>query len=303
MTLPLIDPGVRARLRLRFGEMSEGWFERLPSLVDSLASRWALEVGGPIPRGSVSVVLRCRTRDGTDAILKVSPDRARIAFEAAALAEWVGGRAPAVLALDAAAGALLLEAVRPGTPLDLAAVVPSTTSVAGLMSSLHRPARSDDTYPTVAARAEDLFEASTRLYDRARTLEAVVPRALYERGWRLAEGLAGDSPLCVLLHGDLTPANVLDGGPDRGLVAIDPAPCLGDPAFDAVDLLLWRADDPVSLDDRIAALARAARLDAGRLRAWCVAFAGMTALELADGRRGTPAQRQTLLDLAAGAPG
>ncbi|MGZ8761136.1 MAG: aminoglycoside phosphotransferase family protein [Aeromicrobium sp.] len=37
----------------------------------------------------------------------------------------------------------------------------------------------------------------------------------------------------VLLHGDLTPSNILDGGAERGLVAIDPAPCLGDAAFDA----------------------------------------------------------------------
>jgi streptomycin 6-kinase len=31
----------------------------------------------------------------------------------------------------------------------------------------------------------------------------------------------------------LTPSSILDGGAERGLVAIDPAPCLGDPAFDA----------------------------------------------------------------------
>jgi streptomycin 6-kinase len=42
-----------------------------------------------------------------------------------------------------------------------------------------------------------------------------------------------------VLHGDLTPSNILDGGAERGLVAMDPAPCLGDAAFDAVDLILW----------------------------------------------------------------
>ena len=44
-----------------------------------------------------------------------------------------------------------------------------------------------------------------------------------------------------MLHGDLTPGNILDGGTERRLVAIDPAPCLGDAAFDAVDLILWQA--------------------------------------------------------------
>ena len=54
----------------------------------------------------------------------------------------------------------------------------------------------------------------------------------------------------MLLHGDLTPVNVLDGGVERGLVAIDPAPCVGDPAFDAIDLVLWRADDAATIATR-----------------------------------------------------
>jgi streptomycin 6-kinase len=86
----------------------------------------------------------------------------------------------------------------------------------------------------------------------------------------------------VLLHGDLTPVNVLDGGKERGLVAIDPAPCLGDPAFDAIDLVLWRADDLETITARAKRLAPAIGAEPERLLNWCGAFAAMTAVELAE---------------------
>jgi streptomycin 6-kinase len=65
-------------------------------------------------------------------------------------------------------------------------------------------------------------------------------------------------------------------------VAIDPAPCLGDATFDAVDLLLWQADDLATIEGRAKQLAAATSADAHRLLAWCTAFAGMAALELAS---------------------
>jgi streptomycin 6-kinase len=152
----------------------------------------------------------------------------------------------------------------------------------GLLRSLHDTGVARRTYPTVADRVAYLFDSSARLYDRQPVLAAVVPPSLYERGRTLAGRLAQDAEPVVLLHGDLTPSNILDGGDRRGLVAIDPAPCLGDPAFDAVDLLLWRAHDAEVVRLRTARLASALGLDAGRLLGWCTAFAGMTALELAS---------------------
>jgi streptomycin 6-kinase len=101
----------------------------------------------------------------------------------------------------------------------------------------------------------------------------------------------------VLLHGDLTPSNTLDGGAARGLVAIDPAPCLGDAAFDAVDLILWQADDLETVQARAEGLAAATGMAARRMLAWCSAFAAMTALEMASqGARG--ARIEALLQLA-----
>jgi streptomycin 6-kinase len=102
----------------------------------------------------------------------------------------------------------------------------------------------------------------------------------------------------VLLHGDLTPVNVLDGGDVRGLVAIDPAPCLGDPAFDAIDLVLWRAKDAGAIAARAEQLAPAIGADAGRLLEWCAAFAGMVALEIGEAPGSSRAQVEPLVALA-----
>jgi streptomycin 6-kinase len=295
-----VDPGTRDRLRARFGSGVESWLDELPSAVAALAKRWGLEVGDPIPRGTMSAVIRCRRSfDGAQAVLKVSPDRARLAREAAALQGWRGSHTtPAVLAVDETAGALLMEAIEPGTPLIVSRAYPSDPEIAGLITSLHERPAADLSFQTVEERSAHLFVSSLTLHARHPELEAVVPRALHDRGQALAERLSRDERPSVLLHGDLTPSNILDGGPNRGLVAIDPAPCLGDPAFDAVDLVLWRAHDIGTIEARSRRLAATAGLDPGRLLAWCTAFAAMIALELASRDGARSPELRALLDLA-----
>jgi streptomycin 6-kinase len=219
----------------------------------------------------MSVVIRCGP-----AVLKLGPDPGRIAREAAALARWSTPSVPAVLAVDAARGALLLEAIEPGTPL---AEPPPLDDVTALLGSLHIAAAPSD--PPVTEHIDHLFESSRRLYELEPSLAEVVAPSLYERSWSYALALAADAPETVLLHGDLTPANVLEGG-ERGLVAIDPSPCAGDPAFDAVDLVFFGTGHAE-----------------GRVLDWCRAFAAMAALESAE-RDGIV--RADLLALAADVP-
>jgi streptomycin 6-kinase len=140
----------------------------------------------------------------------------------------------------------------------------------------------DPSYESVAERIAYLYKAGRKNYERRPELVELIPTGLYERGRQLAMRLAGDTPATVLLHGDLTPANVLDGGEERGLVAIDPAPCLGDPAFDAIDLVLWRAEDVRTIAARAQRLAPAIGAEPERLLEWCSAFAAMVALEIAE---------------------
>lgn len=283
-----LDPGVRQRLVARFGDPAHGWLAELPHRLGELAARWHLDLGTPLPRGSVAVVVRCRTRGGRPAVLKVSPDRPRLAIEAAALAGWAATgstapHAPAVFAVDADAGALLVEEIRPGTALVDSGLQPTVEETAALIGALHGSAVPGGSFPLLAERVRYLFEASTAIYERSPETVRLVPPELYERGRRLAERLVGGTRPVAVLHGDLTPRNVLDGGPGRGLVTIDPAPCLGDdPTFDAVDLLLWQADDLATIEDRATRLAAALGADPDRALAWCAAFAAMVALELAE---------------------
>jgi streptomycin 6-kinase len=295
---PGIDAGARQRLSARFGGLVEGWFDELPGVLSTLAERWQFELGSPIPRGSVSAVFWCRMADGRRAVLKASPDRARLAFEAAALHAWHTVHAPAVIALDEELGGLLIEAIEPGTPLVVSSVYPAADSVAELLNCLHESGVPDASYPAAEQRVAYLFDCSAKLYQRHGELTALVPPELCERGRRLATRLAQHDRPVVLLHGDLTPSNILDGGAARGLVAIDPAPCLGDAAFDAVDLILWQADDIATIWSRAERVAAAAGADAERIFGWCTAFAAISALELASQGLGPGPRIDTLLRLA-----
>ncbi len=88
----------------------------------------------------------------------------------------------------------------------------------------------------------------------------------------------------MLLHGDLHPGNVLDGGAGRGLVAIDPKACAGDPCFDAVDFVVAGAGRE-GVEARCAGVAAAYGLDPDRLHAWSrvdAAFAAVARLGAGD---------------------
>ena len=266
-------------------------------MLDELAKRWQIEWGPLIQRGSMSVVIRC-CADGRKAVLKISPERTRIAHEAAALASWNTAHVPDVVAVDERVGALLIDAVEPGTPLADSTTDPSVERLVALLTALHDGV-CDPSYPPVSDRIEYLFEASTKLYEFKPELVELISPELYERGRALALRLASDAAPSVLLHGDLTPVNVLDGGSARGLVAIDPAPCFGDPAFDAVDLVFWRAKDAETIAARAEQLAPPIGSHPRRLFDWCVAFAGMAALEIAERPGGSHAQVEGLVALAA----
>jgi streptomycin 6-kinase len=303
--LPNLDDGLRRRLVARYGDEVESWLDDLPPVLAKLAERWQVEFGSLIPRGHMSVVIECRTAAGSPAVLKVCPDRGRLANEAAALRRWNTAHVPAVLAADVSVGALLIEAIVPGTMFLESPTFP-VPDVARLLTSLHTAGTPDPSYPPLKRRVAYLFDSWARHRKRQPELIEVVSPDLFEQGRRFASGLAEQTSPTVLLHGDLTAVNVLYGGDQRGLVAIDPAPCLGDPAFDAIDLVLgpgqpanlWHADDVDAITARAVALAPAIGVDASWLLQWCTAFAGMTASELASESNNSDDRIRTLLALA-----
>jgi hypothetical protein len=56
--VPSVDDEARRRLKERFGAEADEWFDELPDVLSSLTERWQVEFGSPIPRGSMSVVIR-----------------------------------------------------------------------------------------------------------------------------------------------------------------------------------------------------------------------------------------------------
>jgi streptomycin 6-kinase len=287
----------RGRLLARFGARVEPWWERLPGVLAELAERWELVVGDAVGRGNTSLVVRCRRADGRAAVLKLTPEAELGVAEASALRSWErSGRVPLVWDYDAALGALLLEAIPSETPLSERHAAIELNDIADLIRGLHRsgaPVVADGVV-SLAARVEFIFEHWVERHGRrGDVVTRAVPVDRLRRGHELARALA-PMPACpVLLHGDLHPGNVLDGGKGRGLVAIDPRPCVGDAAFDVVDWVFWAVDDQDAWAPRSRALALALGLDSERLWAWCAALAAM--LAAAEAARGARAERVAAL--------
>jgi streptomycin 6-kinase len=256
------------------------WWQALPVTIAELSDRWGIEIGGPVGRGNTSLVLRCRRADGRAAILKLTPDAELAAAEASALRAWgPSGRVPGVWGYDDRAGALLLEAIASERPLAEGGSDAELADVAALIGDLHRAGARVQSHGAVplADRVEFIFDLWITRYQRAAEVTGVVPLERLYRGHELARLLAGDPCSPVLLHGDLHPGNVLDGGERRGLVAIDPRPCVGDAAFDAVDWVFWKADAS-SWRPRSEQLAAELGLQPARVWAWCSAFAALLAV-------------------------
>ena len=95
-----------------------------------------------------------------------------------------------------------------------------------------------------------------------------------------------------VLHGDIHHGNVLHFGA-RGWLAIDPKGLVGERAFDYANLFCNPDDEtataPGRLARRIEVVAAAAQLECGRLLAWIVAWAGLSAAFLLED--GLPPQK------------
>ncbi len=266
-----------AHLVARFGPEAEGWVAAVPSLAAGLAERWGFKLGELFDSGASSLVLRCEWPDGTPAVLKLSPDRALLTRQVDMLRVFApSGRVPTVLAADPAAGAMVLEEVLPGTAAENMPQTSLPRQWGELLAALHA-------VPPPAGWPLDLrgrFDESFARIGRRLTEPAIaawIDQAMWQRAMERCETLLASQSDPVLLHGDLHPGNVLDGGPSRGLIAIDPKACIGDPCFDAVDYVVEGAGLE-GVEARCRLVAAACSLDEHRLYAWSRVVAPMAAI-------------------------
>ncbi|MEQ0563576.1 aminoglycoside phosphotransferase family protein [Amycolatopsis sp. NEAU-NG30] len=271
----LIDDAARARLVDRFGaELAEPWCDTLPDLVARLTAKWGLEVREARP-GNTGRTLLCTGRGGDLQVLKLTPDPEVARLEFTGLSAWAGcSRVVQILDADLDAHAILLEGLVPGTELSGRDV--PWAEIGDLLDQLHSVEPHGVTR-RLADGIEFIFDLAERRRRESPAAEFLSAEVLANGRARALE-LATSGPV-ALLHGDLHPANVLDAGPGRGPVAIDPRPGLGDPALDTVDWVFIPMTQGGTIDDGIAALAPyVTDFDAERVRAWCVAMAPLVAL-------------------------
>jgi streptomycin 6-kinase len=269
---------ITTRLVRRFGESVADWCAAAPELADRMAACWGLTLGDEYPAGASSIAIRCTWPDGTPAALKLSPQREFMVEQANMLRAFaVSGRVPAVLAVDPDEGAVVMEGIQPGTEVDDLPVPPSPMQWADLLTALLQ-AEIPGGATVLRERGFEFFDRiGKRLADPA--IGAHISQAMWNRAMERCEALLRTEPTAVALHGDLHLSNVLDGGP-RGLVAIDPKICVGDPCFDAVDYVLDAAGQTGAdtVDSRCEQLAAAYGMDGDRLYAWSRAIAPVIAV-------------------------
>ena len=253
------------------------WLDRLPALVAECAEQWTLVLDEPLSGGNVALVVAARRADGSPAVLKLSFPEHESEHEADALLHWGGEAAVRLLERDDDRRALLLERVLPGTPLwETEDDARATAAAAEALARLHRappppdhPFRTlDDAAGRWATTIPAGWEASGRAY----------PERLVALAVDACRALGGATGAAALLHQDFHGGNLLRSA-ERGWVAIDPKPLVGDPAFDAASLvrdrrwLLGGGDDAARLRRRLDVLVDVTALDRERMRLWGVVHA------------------------------
>ncbi|CAN5350342.1 streptomycin 6-kinase [soil metagenome] len=250
------------------------WDATAADLVATMLERWHLTAGEPFVGGATAAVLRVTRADGSPAVLKVGYPHLEAIWEAVGL-EAAGGLSPTVYAQDAWTWSLLLEEVRPGTPLARAGLPVDEALAAGgeLLAALHaRPVPAG--IPSLAeAMAGYAAQAADRMPGLGPALAGLGAHDLVERAVADLLELAGSSPDTALLHGDFNPGNILfDAGGGRSWRVVDPKPMHGDPAFDVWPLATQLG---IHLESQLAAAARAAGVDADRAARWSFARTGV----------------------------
>lgn len=275
------------------------WLRRLPELVRRAVDARGLTVERvQAPGGRSSVVLLVRRPDGTPAVLKLAPPRARPESERAALLHWNGWGA--VRLLDdpgQGAGELLLERLRPDLSVRSLPEARALLEAAGTLRRLWVEPPAAHAFETVAERTGRQAEAMRAGAGAGEDVAPLVDAALAVR-----EELLAAPPEERLLHGTFRQSKVL-AGERTPWPAVGPDPVVGESAFDLARLVRDRVEDLIASPSgaattrrRVKRLAESLEVDQERLRGWTLFRAvesGVRAL-----RVGRPQDAELLLEFA-----
>ncbi|MCX4988076.1 aminoglycoside phosphotransferase family protein [Streptomyces sp. NBC_00568] len=251
---------------------ADEWLEKLPELARQAVDLRELTVERvQAPGGRSSLVLLVRQHDGTPAVLKLAPERARPESERAALAHWDGRGAVRLLDPGDSHGVLLLERLQPDLSVRSLPEAKALLEAAGTLRRLWVEPPAGHVFETVAERTGRQAEAMRAAAgdEAGAEVGALVDAALAARD----ELLAGP-PEARLLHGTFRQSKVL-AGERAPWLAVGPDPVVGECAFDLARLVRDRVEDLIASPSgpsitrrRVKRLAESLEVDQERLRGW-----------------------------------
>ncbi|MDG9720105.1 aminoglycoside phosphotransferase family protein [Streptomyces sp. DH24] len=248
----------------------DDWLEQLSGLAQRAVAVRELTVERvQVPGGRSSLVVLVRRADGSPAVLKLAPWRARPESERAALARWGGLGAVQLLEESSGDGALLLERLHPDVSVRSLPEAKALLEAAGALRRLWVEPPAGHAFETVAERTGRQAEAMRASAERDPEVAPLVEVALAAR----AELLVAP-PEERLLHGTFRQSKVLAG--DRvPWLAVGPDPVVGESAFDLARLVRDRVEDLIAQPSgaattrrRVKRLAESLEVDQERLRGW-----------------------------------
>ncbi|GAB2764952.1 aminoglycoside phosphotransferase family protein [Streptomyces bullii] len=248
----------------------DAWLGELPELTRRAVALRELTVERvQVPGGRSSLVVLVRQADGTPAVLKLAPRRARPESERAALAHWAGRGAVQLLEPFTSEGVLLLERLHPDLSVRSLPEAKALLEAAGTLRRLWVEPPGDQPFETVAERTGRQAEAMRASADTAAEVAPLVDAALAAR-----EELLAAPPEHRLLHGTFRQSKVL-AGERMPWLAVGPDPVVGECAFDLARLVRDRVEDLIAQPSgaattrrRIKRLAESLDVDQERLRGW-----------------------------------
>ncbi|MEU9594676.1 aminoglycoside phosphotransferase family protein [Streptomyces sp. NPDC048193] len=250
--------------------VGDDWREKLPETAREAVALCGVTVERvQVPGGRSSLVILVRQADGTPAVLKLAPRRARPESERAALAHWGGLGAVQLLDGETREGVLLLERLHPDVSVRSLPESKALLEAAGTLRRLWVEPPAAHTFETVAERTGRQAEAM-----RAAAVARPVVAALVDAALGAREELLAAPPEQRLLHGTFRQSKVLAG--DRmPWLAVGPDPVVGESAFDLARLVRDRVEDLIAQPSgasttrrRVKRLAESLEVDQERLRGW-----------------------------------
>ncbi|MGE5602293.1 MAG: aminoglycoside phosphotransferase family protein [Nitrososphaerales archaeon] len=264
---------------------------RLPSLIRSCEQRWDLRLFEPFPL-SYNYVAPGILTDGREVVVKLGVPNPELTTEIEALRRYDGRGAVRLIEADAGLGVLLMERVRPGSPLaELRDDDEATVIAAEVMRRLWQPLPAQHPFPELRRWTRALRQYASRYPGSNRPL----PRKMVDKAVGRLDELLVQPPESVLIHGDFHHWNVLRANREPWL-AIDPKGVAAERAFDVGPLFYNPVPDVFGWPDlqrvtrrRLDLLSEQLGLDRQRLTACAFVAAVLSACwSIEDGDDGAP---------------